>query len=268
MTATRSKKRTTTRKTRTSNYKSYTPTKLIAAARKWQKKLEAFSKSTAKKKINGKTISAHKVAVQKEFKKIATYLNSATTKKISAKIKALKTQMAKHHKVKPTSRKATSPAVKSLTLKYKQFKKSGNNLFSLIKLHTGLKLNSFKNPIAKKKKVKKTATRTVKKTAVKRTAKRRATTKSLITSKVTTTKSKTQAKVLKKEISNLKKRNVSLRKLVAKFRKEVEQLQRHYGASKPRLTLVHSKQVGQDVNNIVRFSNALSNAVTKQRKVG
>ena len=77
---------------------------------------------------------------------------------------------------------------------------------------------------------------------------------------------------LKKEITKLKQRNTFMKRLVAKFRKEVAQLQRHYGTlhSKPRWKVVQNKKVGQEVSNIVSFSNALSNVFTKQqqRKAG
>ena len=263
---TRSKRKT--KRSKNTNYAHYTPSKLLSAAKKWQKKLVAYSKATAKKKINGKTIAAHKAAIQKEMKRIATKLGSATTKQIKAKIKALKTQISK--KGHTRSGLKTSPAIKRLTLKYNQFKKSSKDALKLIKLHKGFKLSSFKNPLLKKKKTKaKTTTRrksTAKRGATKRIATGR---KSKRGRAVVSKATKAKASSLKREITKLKQRNSSMKKLVAKFRKEVAQLQRHYGAlsgKKTQLRLVHSKKDGKDVNNIVRFSNALNNAVTKQRK--
>lgn len=157
----RTVKRTTTKRTTKSpskrtkaksiSYKDYTPAKLLSTARRWQNKLVSFSKATAKKKFNGKTLAAHKAEIQKEMKKVASYLGRATTKQIKDKIKMLKTQMAKTHKIKASSSKAISPAVKKLTAKYKEFKKSSKNAIKLIKLHTGFKLSSFKNPKSKRK---------------------------------------------------------------------------------------------------------------------
>lgn len=230
---------TRSKRSSTTKYKRYTPTELSTVARKWQKRVRMAS-----------VTSTEKTAIKRELKWIAFYLRAATIQQINAKLKTLKSQMAKYYGVKISSPKATSTAIKRLTLKLHKIQEC-TRVSALIKLCSGVKLSSYTNPKAIK---------TVRKTT-------RATRTS--TTKASTAKYKRQAKSLKKEISKLKQRNAAMKKLVAKFRKEVDQLQRHYGTfhqQKPRLVHSrHTKKVGQDVSNIVRFSNALSNAFTKQQ---
>ncbi len=216
---------TKSKRSPTTKYKNYTPTQLSTISRKCQKKV-----------LMASLTPIQKIAIKRELKWIAFYLRAATIQQINVKLKTLKTQMAKHYGVTVSSPKATSAAIKRLTLKLNQIQRCAR-VSALIKLCSDVKVSSYTNPKTN-------------------------------TTKTSTAKYKNQAKSLKKELSKLKQRNAAMKKLVAKFRKEVDQLQRHYGTfhqQKPRLVHSrHTKKVGQDVSNIVRFSNALSNAFTKQ----
>jgi len=257
-------------------YKRSTPAKLSTTARQWQKKFVMVSKMPASKTTGGVSKIRQQIAIKRELKLIAFYLRAATIQQINAKLKVLKTQMAKRYGVTVSSSKATSTAVKRLTLKLNQIQRS-DRVSALIKLCAAVKLASFKNPKATTRTIRRTVRKTIRKARrtnrVNARTTRRAT-RTLArtvrrTTRAITTKYKNQAKALKKEIGKLKLRNLSMKKLVAKFRKEVTQLQRHYGTfhhQKPRLVhhSKHTKKVGQEVSNIVRFSNALSNAFAKQ----
>lgn len=205
-------------------YTTWSTQKLIKTSRQWQRK--ALVKSLT---------PMQKIAIKKELKLIALYLRTATIQQINAKIKTLKIQMAKRLGVTVSSPKATSAAIKRLTKQLEQIQYCARVL-TLIKLCSDVKLSSYVNP--------------------------------KVTKRTTTSTYKRQTKAMQKEISKLKKRNAHMKTLVAKFRKEVAQLQRHYGTfhqQKPRLVhSKHTKKVGQEVSNIVRFSNALSNALSKQ----
>jgi hypothetical protein len=275
-----------TKRSSSTKYKRSTPAQLKTLARQWQRKFAVASKPSARKTTDRAAVIRQQIAIKREIKLIAFYLRAATTQQINAKLKTLRSQMAKRNGVAIRHTKANSPAAKRLELKLKQIQNS-NRVPDLIKLCAAIKLASFKNPRAAKRAVRRTVRKAVRKarrtTRVKaRTARRatrsanrtirrttRAATRAITrTTRAVTAKYKSQAKALKKEISKLKLRNASMKKLVAKFRKEVAQLQRHYGTfhhQKPRLVhSKHTKKVGQEVSNIVKFSNALSNAFAKQ----
>lgn len=266
---------TKSKRSSSAKYKRSTPAKLSTTARQWQKKFLMVSKTPSWKITSGVSKIRQQIAIKRELKLIAFYLRAATIQQINDKLKVLKTQMAKRHGVTVSNPKATSSAIKRLTLKLNQIQ-SCAKVSALIKLCTAVKLASFKNPKVATRAVRRTVRKTIRKArrtnrVNARTARR--TTRTLArtarrATRIITTKYKNQANALKKEISKLKLRNTSMKKLVAKFRKEVDQLQRHYGTfhhQKPRLVhSKHNKKVGQEVSNIVRFSNALSNAFAKQ----
>lgn len=277
---------TKSKRSSSTKYKRSTPAQLKTLARQWQRKFAMASKTSARKTTDRASVIRQQIAIKREIKLIAFYLRAATIQQINAKLKALKTQMAKRYGVTVNHTKANSVAAKRLALKLKQIQ-SSNRVPALIKLCAAIKLASFKNPKATKRAVRKAVRKGIRKarrtTRVKARTARRATRKANRTARRTTrtlartarratraitAKYQSQAKALKKEISKLKLRNTSMKKLVAKFRKEVAQLQRHYGTfhhQKPRLVHSrHTKKVGQEVSNIVRFSNALSNAFAKQ----
>lgn len=278
---------TKSKRSSSAKYKRSTPAQLNALARQWQKKFVAASKKPARKTaISALEMRRQQIAIKREIKLIAFYFRAATIQQINAKLKTLKAQMAKRYAVALSHPKATSAAIKRLTQKLNQIERSAR-VPALIKLCAGIKLATYKNPKAAARAVRRTVRKTIRK--ARRTnrvnarkarratrvsiRKARRTTRVLArvarrTTKAITAKYQSQAKSLKKEISKLKQRNASMKKLVAKFRKEVAQLQRHYGTfnhQKPRLVhSKHTKKVGQEVSNIVRFSNALSNAFAKQ----
>jgi hypothetical protein len=277
---------TKSKRSSSTKYKRSTPAQLKTLARQWQRKFAMASKASARKTTDRASVIRQQIAIKREIKLIAFYLRAATIQQINAKLKALKTQMAKRYGVTVNHTKANSVAAKRLTLKLKQIQ-SSNRVPALIKLCAAIKLASFKNPKATKRAVRKAVRKGIRKarrttrvnartarrtTRVKNRTARRATRTIARTvrrsTRAVTAKYKNQANALKKEISKLKLRNASMKKLVAKFRKEVAQLQRHYGTfhhQKPRLVhSKHTKKVGQEVSNIVRFSNALSNAFAKQ----
>lgn len=264
-----------TRKTKNA-YQFWTHLKLALAARRLQKKIAKFAKSPAVNTYKGMTTAQQRKAIEKELAKVSTFLRKNTVKSIDTKIKTLKKQVAKQLNVGIASSKATSPAIKRLTAKRSTVSKS-KSLPALVKLAAALKLSTYKNPTVKRTKAKVKARRTIAKVKARRTisklkrAKTKATIKRRIISAVSIAKQKKLTLTLKREIQRLKQRNTAMRKLVAKFRADVAQMQRHYGTlstGKPNLRLVNSKQVGKDVSNIVRFNNALNNVFTKQRKAG
>ena len=247
------RKRTTTKRktSRTAKYKSTTGRHLATLVKKWQKKLVSWTYT------KGTTVAQRRRAIQQEIKKVAQYLRVKTVAKINARIKTLKTQIAKRLDVAITSPKVTSSAIQRLTIKCRQIGSCANPR-KLVSLCKGLKLTSYKNPkYAKKKATKKTSYKRVSYT-------KKSTTKKSTTKK--TGSFKKQTATLKKEIRVLKQRNTYMQQQVAKFRKDATQMQRHYGSLSNKTPYL--RVVEQDVSNIVRFSNALNAAVSKQRKAG
>jgi len=276
---------TKSKRSSSTKYKRSTPAQLKTLSRQWQKKFQVAAKTPAWKTIGGVPSIRQQIAIKRELKLIAFYLRAATIQQINAKLKVMQTQMAKRYGVSTTHTKANSAAAKRLKVKLNQIQRCAR-VSALIKLCGGVKLASYKNPkTTTTRRTTRVAGRTTRRTArvagriarrttrvagrVARRTTRVATRAVTRTTRAVTAKYKSQAKALKKEISKLKLRNTTMKKLVAKFRKEVDQLQRHYGTfhhQKPRLVhSKHTKKVGQDVSNIVRFSNALSNAFTKQQ---
>ncbi len=284
----------------TAKYKRSTPAQLNTIARQWQKKFQMAVKKSKRKNIDGATSLRELIAIKRELKLIAFYLRAATIKQIEAKLKVMQTQMAKRQGVAVTHSKASSAAAKRLQLKLDQIHLS-NRVPALIKLCAAIKLASFKNPKATALSVRKavrkttrTARRTVRKgirkarktNRVNARAARLTTRSAAVTARRATrtvgkaarrltraiiSKYKSQTKSLKKEVNKLKLHNTSMKKLVAKARKELAHLQRHYGIThhqKPRLVhskpTKHSKKGKKEVSNIVRFGNALSHAFAKQ----
>lgn len=252
MRTTRSRNRSTTRK-----YQRYTCSQLSSLARKWQKQYNSVAKLPVWKKIKGKTPAQQCTIIVKELRAIVKVLRSKTLKVIDTRVKTLKTQIARRIGVAVKSGRATSTAIKRLIVKRRKIV-GCKKLAAFVRLCSTLKISSYKNG--------RTTTYVGKKT------KGRAKSYTTGTKSVTTTKYKNQTKTLKKEIQKLKQRNAFMKRQVAKFRKQVSQMQRHYGSLKTNKPwrVVKSKKVTQDVSNIVRFSNALSNAFLgkQQRKAG
>lgn len=267
---------TTKRKPSKATYQRLTDKQLVTLIRKWQKKYAALAKKPAGKLIQGWTPAQIRSAFARELKIVAAILRIKTLKKVDAKLTELKTQHAKHYGYAKNSPLATNATIKRLLAKRRQVLRANGHL-PLATIVAALKIESFKNPTfkqrlvravrkAKAKRVVRKAKRTVKK-AIRKAKSKHAFAKVA----VLTSMHKAKTKSLKKEIKKLQQRNAFMRAQVAKFRKEVAQMERHYGSLKsvgtPRLRLVSNKKVGQDVSNIVRFSNALSNAV-KPRTFG
>ncbi len=243
------RKNTTSSKT----YQRWTHTQLASTARVWYKKYCTTAKKPVWSTSNGKTTVQQCATIASNLKTVCKFLRSKTVAAIDVKLKALKTQIANRMGIAVKSSKVTSSAIKRLTAKRMQINNC-TKVAKLVTLCTGLKLSSFKNP------------------SVGRRTTGYKSQKSWVgtNTKSVTSKYKKQTKTLKKEIQKLKTRNSFMRSQVAKFRREVAQMQRHYGTltnTTPKWKVIDSKKVGQEVSNIVRFSNALSNAIQK-RKVG
>lgn len=242
---------TTKRKTTSmAKYQRYTRVQLASLARKWQKKYATGMKSFT---------ASERAAALRELKWIVKALRAKTIEQIDVKLNALKTQMAKRFDVAINSSKCTSAAIKRLIAKRRQVW-TCEKIATLITVCSAFKVSSYKNPVGSAGY--KSVTRT--KTTRTKTGMRKV-------SKSVAVKYKKQTSTLKKEVQKLKQRNAFMRIQVAKFRKEVALMQRHYGTlnkAPKKGTVVNLKKVNQDVTNIVRFSNALSNAVSKQRKAG
>lgn len=234
---TKTKSKTKSKTARTTKYKRTPGKSLATLVKTWQKKLVSWTSTT-----KGTTVAQRRRVIQQEIKKVAQYLRVKTVAKINARIKTLKTQVAKRLNVAVTSTKVTSSAIKRLTAKGRQISNCANPR-RLVKLCKGFKVTSYKNPKAKKK-VSYTKKSTTKKTG----------------------NFKKQTATLKKEIRVLKQRNTFMQQQVAKFRKDAAQMQRHYGTLSNKTP--HLRVVEKEVSNIVRFSNALNAAVSKQRKAG
>lgn len=252
------------KRTKATKYYRYTPVQLVSMIKSKKSEYDRVAKYPSYKKVSGKTPAQYCRKLEQEVHTIATALRNVTVASIKAKIKTLRTQLARAYGVKVSSSRTCSTAVRRLKAKLTKI----NSCRSITKLMTickSLKLSSFKNP-----KVRATATTATRSTYKRRTTARRKT----AARRKTTARTKTAASVskqstaLKREISKLKQRNTFLRRQVARFRKEAATLQRHYGtlSNKPSWKVVKSKNVGKQVSNIVRFSNALSHAFN--RKVG
>jgi hypothetical protein len=252
----------TKRKTSTgTRYQRWTSAQLASFAKKWQKKYVSLAKKTAKTVTGGMTPTQQRTVIQRELKWVAKWLRSKTIAQIDAKLAVLKTQIAKRMCCAVTSSKVTSMAIKRLIAKRRQISNC-TKIATLVTICSGIKWSSYKNAVRAGYVTSKS----------KMTKKTKKVTKS-VTTKYVAAKYKKQTSTLKKEIQKLKTRNSFMRSQVAKFRKEVTQLQRHYGTltnKTPRGNVVSLKKVDQDVSNIVRFSNALGNALLKkqQRKAG
>ncbi len=240
--STRSKRRATTKYTR------YTPVQLCSTISKLQQNWVTVSQWPTWRKVQGVTVAQYRTAIQREIKTVARVLRTKTVQQVTAKIKTLKTQIARRNGVRVSSPKATSSAIKRLTAKLRQIRKA-TKVSVVVKVCSTVHVSKYKNP------------------------KNRTTTPRVATTPTTkvSTKYRRQAKTLKREIRSLKRRNSFMRRLVGKFRRQVSRMQSHYGTlrNKPRrLKVIQGSRVGQEVSNIVRFSNALGNALTKQRTVG
>jgi len=242
-TKTKSKRAKTSKSTyKAKKYARYTGMQLASIARKWQKKIVSLAKKAPTwTSTKGSKIAKQRRVIQQEIKRVAKFLRAKTISKIDARLKTLKTEVAKRLKVAINSSKVTSSAIKRLNAKRRQISNCATAK-ELVKLCKGFKVSSYKHPA--RTKAKKTIKKSIKKTGsyTKQTAK------------------------LKKEISTLRQRNTYMQKQVAKFRKDAAQLQRHYGTLSPKAP--NLKLVEKEVSNIVRFSNALNAAVSKQRKAG
>ncbi len=258
----------TTRSKRSANYTRYTYVKLCTIARQWQKQFATYSKMPAWKTVSGKTVAQHRVNAARELKKIALVLRTKTVQQCNDKIKTLKSQMATRLAVKVSSSKTNTSAVKRLKAKISQIQ-SCTRVSTCIKLCTGIKFTSYKNPKVSSPRRGATAT---KRTSTRRKTAKRAwgLSRTRVTGRKSSSKYKRQALTLKKEIRQLRQRNSFMKRVVAKFRNEVSRMRRHYNTlnRKPRLRVITNKNVGKQVSNIVRFSNALGNAFSRQRKAG
>ncbi len=236
---------TTKRKT-TNKYQRYTCAQLVPFIKKWQKKHASLAKTASWKTTNGWTPKQQRAYIAAELKKAAIALRVVTLVQADLKLKALKYDIARQLGVTFNSSKVTSPAIKRLKSTRSQISKCVT-VPGIVSKCSSFKVESFKNP-----------------TYV------GFSTGTLGSSTMSAAYSK-QTKTLKKEIQKLKQRNTFMKSQVAKFRREVAQMQRHYGTlstQTPSWSVVNGKKVNQDVSNIVRFSNALNNAILKQRKVG
>ena len=215
-------KRSTFKTKPITTYKSYTVAQLSSTISQLRKQCISTSKTGTTQQCG---------AIIREIKKVATVMRSKTVEQITAKIKELKTQMAKNLGVKVSHPKASSTVVKRLTAKINQIN-ACPKVSTLTTFCTGVKLTSYKNPVV-------------------RATKRTTITKSK-TSHVHHAKYKKQTNALAREIHKLTKRNSFMRRLVNQFRKKVAKLQRSYKAphAKPRWNVVNSK----GVSNIVRFT--------------
>jgi hypothetical protein len=267
------------KKTSVATYRRLSDKQLVTLIRKWQKKFSSLAKAPASRLTQGWTPAQLRAGYARELKVVASVLRIKILKAIDAKIIELK----RHE--------ASKAVIKRLQAKRSQVSRAKSHI-TLATIVAALKLSSFKAPASRigarrtarkaARKIRRTARkigRTVRRTSRKTVRKSRRTaagrksaTKRSFFGKpkktAISTKYKKQTVSLKKEIKKLKQRNSFMRNQVAKFRKEVAQLERHYGVlsnKKPRLSLVSNKKVGQDVSNIVRFSNALGNAVTGKR---
>lgn len=260
----------TKRKTTTNKYQRYTTVQLGSYARKLMTKYASLAKTPAWKTTAGKTPVQQRTWIVGQLKASTKVLRSKTLANIDDKLTTLKAQIANRLCLPVSSSKVTSSAIKRLIAKRRQISKV-TSIPILVKACTGIKFSSFKNPKASSTRRTTTARRTTSKAKrTKKTKQSRTTTSASVTRKVAA-KYKKQTNTLKREIQKLKARNSFMKSQVAKFRKEVTQLQRHYGTLnnvKPRGQVVNLRKVNQDVSNIVRFSNALSNAIQRQRKAG
>lgn len=249
------------RKTTTNKYSKYTCAQLVTLIQNGQKRYVLLAKTPAWKTYNGWTPKQQRTILQRELKKVAAVLRAKTLILANVKLKALKLQIARRLGVTVNSSKVTSPAIKRLTLKCRVISNTKNHV-TLAKTCSGFKVSSFKNPKA-------TARVTKRYGSASKTSRNKRTVHSYSVKTATiTAKHKKQTKTLKKEIQKLKQRNTFMRSQVAKFRRDVAQLQRHYGSLSnhtPKWKVISNKKVGQEVSNIVRFSNALNNAFLKQR---
>jgi len=250
-------------------YKRCTRTQLISLIKKYQKELYKVANCPEGTKFSGgKTKIQYGRAIKAQMKVIAQYLRSTTLKEIDWKLKTLVKQRATQLGLPMSSTRVTSSAIKRLKAKRRQIA-GVSKISKLITFTKSFKLSTFKNPKFKAKKVSgKVGRRVTSKRRTKSYGKSRYTRKT--TGKKTTTKYKTEGKKLRKEISKLKTRNTFLRKQVSKFRKEVGKMQRHFSSlnrTRGGWKVVKGGNVRKEVSNIVRISNALTNAI-EQRKAG
>lgn len=255
---------TTKRKPSMTAYQRYEYKQLATIIRNWYKKYTKLAKTPAWKTTKGWTPAQQRVAFKREIARATFVLRNKLLKEIDLKIKTLKTQAAKFYCVSVNSPKCNTATVRRLNAKRRQISSTAN-VPAFIKVVTALKLASYKHPASFNSTSYKKTTVSKKKKKTKNTGYRTASVLSL-------TKYRKQTKTLKKEIQKLKTRNSFMKSQVAKFRKEAAQLQRHYGSfnnqAPTKLRVITASQLNKDVSNIIRFSNALNNAVQKQRKVG
>jgi hypothetical protein len=267
MRSTRSKTtRRSSTSTKTRKYQRYTTAQLCSIATQLQKTYSTVAKMPVWKKVKGTTTTKYCAKIVRELRAVVKALRKNTVVSIDAKIKTLKTQVAKRIGVAVKSSRATSSAIKRLVAKRRKFINC-KKLTTFVKLCSGLKLSSYKNPSYKGYSKTGSSKGYTRKTTTARRKTTRGTTKSV------TTKYKYQTKALKKEIQKLKQSNSFMKGQVVKFRKQVAKLRRTYGTTstkRPQWKIVKSKRATQDVSNIVRLSNALSNAFLgkQHRKAG
>lgn len=262
---------TTKRKsTSTAKYQRLSNAQLVTLIRKWQKRYVSLAKTPEWETTKGWTPKQLRVVLSREIKRATLVLRVKTLLLLDGKLKELKKQLAKHHDCTINGAKVLKAAViKRLVAKRRQIAKTTNPA-TLTTLSAGLKVSKYKNSTIVTRTISKRKITAKKRTAVKRStvSKKRSSAKRV--GKAAGVKYKKETKTLKKEIQKLKLRNSFMRLQVAKFRKEVAQMQRHYGTLKnnsaPKLRVIATKQVGQDVSNIVSFSNALSNAILRQQR--
>ncbi|HSX20334.1 MAG TPA: hypothetical protein VLG38_04335 [Gammaproteobacteria bacterium] len=240
-------------------YKRCTPVQLAGTIRQLQRQFITASKTPDWKVVRGKSATQQCNAISREIRKVATILRSKTVQQINMKIRALKTQQAKNLGVRTSSPKASSTAVKRLKVKIRQINKC-NRVSPLIKLCTGVKLSTFKNPVVRNKSRRTTtATRRRTGTRSRRTTRARKTTRRSGAAHIY----KRQARSLKKQVHQLKRRNSFMRRLVNQFRRKVATLKRSYRAAhaKPRWKVYH----GKGTSNVVRFNRSTTYRQAQRR---
>lgn len=248
------------------NYKRCTRKQLASLIQQYQRRLYFVARAAEWQTFGGKTRLQHGRVIKKHLKNVSKYLRSQILAEIDWKIRFLTAQMALRYGVPRTSKLATSAAIRRLKLKRRQIEKCVR-ISTLIMLARGLKLANFKNPKVSKRTVSK---RRLKTHGRRRTSGRR---RPRLTKKLgffAAAKYKFETNKLKREIKGLKDRNAFLRKQVVKFRQEAARMQKHYSTlnrTAPRWTVVKGGKFGKDVSNIVRISNALTNAIEQRKAV-
>lgn len=237
-------------------YTRCTRAQLISFIKKYKTELNRVANAPMWETFGGKTHIQYASKIKKHLRTCANTLRSTVLADIDWKIKELRSQMASRLCVPVSSPKTVSPAVKRLTAKRRAIT-SCKTISGLVSQVRKFKVSSYKNP----------------KFSGKVYGATKAAYAGSTTTGATSKKYRTETKKLRREIRSLKNKNGVLRRQVSKFRREVAKLQRHYTSLNrtPSWKVVSggaTKNVGKEVSNIVRISNALTSALGQQRKAG